>query len=169
MKLMDDPESRRTVARHIRFEVHALWATAIEYTYRSRGVCGSDVIIDNALIESCLVHARLLADFLDAKKATYEDALAVHYAPSWHSRDTLTKDERDLINWMIMHLSAERIRVTEGLDLVKIAERVLQVMGQFIAQIIEPEIQRWFEPVVRELATFARRYQEMEERRKANA
>lgn len=166
MKLMDDPVIKERVARDIRFEVHALWSTALEYASRPRDVFGSDITIDNALLESCLVHARLLADFLDVKKPQYEDVLAVHYLPNWDSRDTLTKAERDRINWTIMHLSAERSRVGEGIDLVETAERVLQVMGRFIGEITDPDVHGWFAPVVSERAAFARRRHEMETRGK---
>jgi hypothetical protein len=162
MKLMNDPAVRQRAARDVHFEVKSLWTTAIEYASRPRDVLGRDVTIDNALIESCLVHARLLADFLDLKKASREDVLAVHYLPSWESTDTLTKSERDRINWMIMHLSAERSRVGNGIDLVETAERVLQVIGRFVGEITDPNVQRWFAPVVRERAAFARRRQELE-------
>jgi len=160
---MDDQAIKAEVARDIRYEVHAMWSTALEYASRPRDLFGSDVTIDNALIESCLVHARLLGDFLDVKKSRYEDAaLAVHYLASWDSKDTLAKDERKRINWMIMHLSAKRSRVKEGVDLVGTADRVMQVMDRFIGEIIDPDTRRWFEPVLTEHAEFARRRKEIE-------
>lgn len=156
---MSDSSLREAIARkHILFEVRSLWVTAIEHSQLDHGSLDAFTVrASNAFLESCLVHARLLAEFLDIKpSATHEDVRAAHYSPGWASKSTLSRGERDSINWHIMHLSAERERHGGTLDLVETAERVLQVFNRFVATIPEPEVRDWFAPCVTEIVTFAR-------------
>ena len=106
MRLMDDPAVRERVAReHVAYEAHAMWSAAIEH-----GLLHASSTVDegrrkNAYLEGCLVHARLLAEFLDGQATRkHEDAHATHYLRNWSVKDTLNETERNWINWNIMHL-----------------------------------------------------------------
>lgn len=156
---MNDPEIRERVARdHILYEVNALWTSALEHAQIDRDSLDPTISrAGNAFMEACLVHARLLAEFLDtAPRGSREDARAVHYAPGWSTTDTLNQTERNSINWHIMHLSAERERSGTRLDLVDMAERILQVFSRFVASIPDPTTRDWFAPCIAGIDRFAR-------------
>ena len=163
---MDDQAIREQVAReHVLYEAHALWTSALEHGLLHAAATVAEGRARNAHLEACLVHARLLAEFLDGSPSNrYQDAHARYYSPSWSSTSTLTQTERDWINWKVMHLSAYRARLSGGLDLVETAERVFQVLGNFIGTIPDPTVRGWFSPVVHERAEFARERQRLESR-----
>lgn len=66
-------------------------------------------VVRNALLESLLVHIRVLDDFLSMEApARPDDVVAVDFLPSWEPRRCLTAEERTYVNKRVMHLTAVR-------------------------------------------------------------
>ncbi len=66
-------------------------------------------VVRNALLESVLVHARALEDFLSRERpAKGDDVVAVDFLPTWGRRCCLTQQDRDYINKRTMHLTTLR-------------------------------------------------------------
>lgn len=67
------------------------------------------LVTRNALLESSLVHIRVLDDFLSMKEAAQpDDVVAVDFLPSWEPRSCLTPDGRASVNKRTMHLTTVR-------------------------------------------------------------
>jgi len=68
----------------------------------------SDVVVRNALLESVLVHARSIGDFLDGMSKTSGGVSAFHYVSASDWPKALTKSGRDDINKRLMHATTTR-------------------------------------------------------------
>ncbi len=105
-------QKAREIATYIWYEWDMLKQTAAHSPYR-----GGDRIVGNAILESFLMHARVLKDFLyGERKATHaDDVLATHFfddPAEWTTTRPplgpyLTQHERRLQK-MVAHFSYER-------------------------------------------------------------
>jgi hypothetical protein len=119
------------------------------------------------LLESLLVHVRLLDDFLANKRRKGrdgdDDLTARDYNSSWSSNGFLKTDERSAINKKLAHLTRSRQdsrvdqlwRTTGALDAEgnwhrsKLAERALGASTKFI-ETLDPGTKELFQPALTE-------------------
>jgi hypothetical protein len=111
------------------------------------------------LLESLLVHVRLLDDFLANRRFRDDDLTASDYNSSWPSNGFLRTEERSSIHKKVVHLTrsrqdrkaAQRWRTTGALDAEgnwdrsDLAERALAAFTKFI-ETLDPGIRELFEP-----------------------
>lgn len=108
-----DEELDAFAARHLRYEVAMLVAQAGEYARRyPAGGPGEDGFrcpaYDDALLESTLVHLRLLDEFLSSRGSHRCDVRANDWVSDdvWSPTDQwLSHAVRRRINWQVAHLS----------------------------------------------------------------
>jgi hypothetical protein len=67
--------------------------------------------LSNAVVESFLVHPRLLDDFFGSasRGPKRRDVLATDFHPTWQCQRVLTTAERDGISGKVVHLSSDRV------------------------------------------------------------
>lgn len=68
---------------------------------------GADDVVRNALLEACLIHLRLLDDFLGGRPKG-DDVSAQHWLPTWRPRRFLSRQQTVDINAQLAHLAARR-------------------------------------------------------------
>jgi hypothetical protein len=104
---MRTAEDEAEIAEHVNYEMKMLCVTAYQLLrpYRLSNV------LSNAVVESFLVHARLLDDFFgsDSRGPKGRDVLATDFHPTWQRRRILTTAERDGISGKVVHLSNDRV------------------------------------------------------------
>jgi len=130
---------------HLRHEVVQLAAMAVTLSVDNLVLTPqrSATWVGNALLESFLLHARTVADFLrnhhdNPKDRRADDVLAVDYLPSWQPRDALSRDDRRGINKQLAHLSIKRLPGSERpWHFAAIASRLLAGMGTFLAEFLD--------------------------------
>ena len=104
------------------------------------------VVIRNALLESLLVHIRVLDDFLGMEApAQPDDVVAVGFLPSWEPRRCLTPDERAYVNKRVMHLTTVRGAGPAPWQLDK-AREVMRHFREFLQALhaSDPAKAKWF-------------------------
>ena len=101
-----------------------------------------DSIARNAALESFLIHARAMDDFLSSDKARSDDVVAKHYMESWTSESVLPADARKAVNKLVAHLTSKRLDKQP----VNIADVLDAVIGQFekFLEELPPERRGWF-------------------------
>jgi hypothetical protein len=111
--MADETRSMSEMAEHVAYEGFMLSGTTqlIEQDFPPSDRVKPTVreVIRNALLESSLVHVRVLDDFLRMKAPNQpDDVVAVQFLPSWEPRSCLIPDERDYVNKRLMHLTTVR-------------------------------------------------------------
>jgi len=115
------------------------------------------------LLESLLVHVRLLDDFLANKVTHKDDLIARHYNPTWPSKGFLKPYERAAISKKVAHLTRSRQdqvidqawRATGALDAegkwhrIDLAKRALASASRFV-ELLDPAIKTLFQPALTE-------------------
>jgi hypothetical protein len=101
------------MAEHVAYEAFMLAGTTqlIEKNFPppSRVKAPMRDVVRNALLESSLIHIRVLDDFLSRyAPARTDDVVAGDFLSSWEPRTCLTQDERDYLNKRLMHLTTVR-------------------------------------------------------------
>ena len=95
---------------HVRYEVQLLVSTAIEFRSRYPRMPDADEFreptVDDALLESALVHARLINEFLVGDRHEYAIS-ASDWISSWSHR-ALPIDTVKMIDAQVAHLSSRR-------------------------------------------------------------
>ena len=102
--------------------------------------------VHNALLESLLVHVRVVDDFPRRNRPSQsDDVVAVMYLPSWTPQTCLTRDERDHLNKRVMHLSTVRGDGPVGWQLDK-ARQLVTKFTEFLQafSVEEPSRAQWF-------------------------
>ena len=95
-----------------------------------------------ALLEASLVHARVLANFLDGppKNPHPGDFFAIDFSPTWDTTTpTLPRAEIDAISKQIAHLNSKR-RPGHGWQLLTLAEKVFTRVEELAARIDDEEL-----------------------------
>lgn len=120
-----DPAQLNGMAGHIAYEVEMLVLTGRELLARgledlSSAVSPSDAegLLNNLLVESFLIHARNLDDFLtySQSKRRPRDVLALDYNDNWIPTDVLAGSVRVLINRRVAHLTIDRLAFLLGIQ-----------------------------------------------------
>jgi hypothetical protein len=115
------------------------------------------------LLESLLVHVRLLDDFLANRRLRDDDLTASDYNSSWSSNGFLKTEERSAIHKKVVHLTRsrrdhkadQRWRTTGALDAEgnwhrsDLAKRALAASTKFI-ETLDPGTKDLFEPALTE-------------------
>jgi hypothetical protein len=127
-----DIAKQAELAPHVGYELTMMAATADRLLPRHHRPV-TDTVVSNSLIESFLVHARLLDEFFGAKSRgpRNRDVRAKDFNPSWVRGYVLTADERDGIDGKVVHLAEDRV---EGFPwwLGDILVRFVEVFEKFI-------------------------------------
>lgn len=77
--------------------------------YPTQGGTDEQRAIGNALLESALVHARSLDEFLGKeKRGQDDDVIARDYLPEWEPKHALKPAERESVNKRLAHITTER-------------------------------------------------------------
>ncbi len=112
----------------------------------------SDTVQHDAVLESFLIHARSVDDFLSlpVKNQRPNDVVARHYHAEWESDPVMPERERDLVNKFVAHLTTVRFR-KQG---VRVGLVMAEVKGGFMRflRALEPERRVWFARAERALA-----------------
>jgi hypothetical protein len=118
---------------HIQYEVATLVQAATLWA-AAPGLLGP--IAHSALLESALVHLRLLDDFLgkDSQYRHKDDVLAIDYLDSWKQEYVLDGSDRNLINAQVAHLSMRR-QAGQLWDVVGLSTPVLDRCAGFFTQL----------------------------------
>lgn len=148
------------LAGHIAYEVEMLVLTCRELLARglnelsdTEAPTDADRLLNNLLVESFLIHARSLDDFLSYGEPERRpgDVLAVDYNAAWVPGEVLPARVRDVINRRVAHLTIDRLVFLVGIQPAIIARRLLSGFREFAATL--PEL-RW--PALDRAATRAR-------------
>ena len=145
---------RPFASRHLPYELEQLIACAEMLAAPSPGVAANSDFapyVNNALLESFLVHLRTLDDFLGARRGRRgdrpKDVLAIDYLPRWNPRRFLDAATRDAVNAQLAHLSVDRKR---GVDVqwsyVLLALTAVESFACFVGELRKSEESReWFD------------------------
>lgn len=137
-----DPAQLNGMAGHIAYEVEMLVLTGRELLARGLGdlsitVSPSDAerLLNNLLVESFLIHARSLDDFLTYSQSQRRpgDVLALDYNDEWMPTDVLAASVRGLINRRVAHLTIDRLVFLVGIQPAIISRRLLGRYREFVA------------------------------------
>ena len=137
-----DPAQLNGMAGHIAYEVEMLVLTGRELLARGLGdlsitVSPSDAerLLNNLLVESFLIHARSLDDFLTYSESQRRprDVLALGYNDEWIPTDVLAASVRGLINRRVAHLTIDRLVFLVGIQPAIISRRLLGRYREFVA------------------------------------
>ena len=133
---------RAFAEEHVCYEVEMLIGTSRMLSPQPRSVA------DNAMLESFLVHARLLDDFLTLKvpkpgSKFEDDVVAGHYIMKWTPRTILTEADRDLVNKFVAHLTSGRM-TKEPVPVLALRAKVLSGFQRFLAE-LPPAKRPWFD------------------------
>lgn len=139
-----DPAQLNGMAGHIAYEVEMLVLTSRELLARgledlSFAVSPSDAerLLNNLLVESFLIHARSLDDFLTYGQSQRrpQDVLALDYNDNWIPTDVLAGSVRRLINRRVAHLTIDRLAFLVGIQPAIISRRLLARYREFVASL----------------------------------
>jgi hypothetical protein len=146
-------------------------ADDVSYELRMIGVLGQLKtpmelpFVGNGLLESLLLHVRLLDDFLGNRRRRGpegdDDLTAKDYNSSWSNNGFLKRDERTAINKKLAHLTRsrrnqkvdQRWRTSGALDAegnwhrIDLAKRALASFTNFI-ETLSPDAQQLFQPAL---------------------
>jgi hypothetical protein len=126
---------------HLYYEVER--SAAIPFLIAARGAApsGRARIEHDSLLESFLVHVRLLDDFLGdpgqaqpTRRNDSDDVFARHWLPTWTPRRFMSEDERDRANAQIAHLTGRRI-MGYGWSVPDLARRCCESFESFAAAV----------------------------------
>lgn len=143
---------RAFAVEHVCYEVDMLIGTSCMVSPHPGSVA------DNAMLESFLVHARLLDDFLTRKvpkpgSKFEDDVVARHYIPKWTPRTVLTEADRDLVNKFVAHLTSGRM-TKQPVPVLALRAKVVSGFQRFLAE-LPPVKQPWFDRAARTLSAAA--------------
>lgn len=136
---------------HIGYEVEMLVETAVLL-----GELRADTVTHDAVLESFLVHARLLDGFLahrhpEEEDPNADDVFAVDYAPEWDPRHFMPGQERAIANKQVAHLTWRR-QIKQKTRVRQVRTELASGLEAFLA-LLPPEQRAWFDRAQRALAT----------------
>ena len=155
-----EPDDLWGLAGHVAYEVEMLVLTCRELLARGLNELSdtevptdADRLLNNLLVESFLIHARSLDDFLSYSESERRpgDVLAVDYNAAWVPGEVLPASVRGVINRRVAHLTIDRLVFLVGVQPAIISRRLLSGFREFVATL--PELQ-W--PALDRAATRAR-------------
>ena len=121
------------------YEASMLYETTAELVRRlipspeaEVSMSGEETSMRNALLESLLIHARVLQEFLTAAKGKHpDDVLAVQFVPDWEANlQVVVGDLVVRMHKQLAHLSLARER-KQSWPIIQIADDILEEMGRF--------------------------------------
>lgn len=143
------PSELDGMAGHIAYEVEMLALTSRELLARGVGDLSlmltpsdADWLLNNILVESLLLHARSIDDFLTCtlKRRREGDVVAIDYNEAWVPSRVLAESVRTLINRRVAHLTLDRLVFLVGIQPAIISRRLLARYREFAATL---PAQRW--------------------------
>jgi hypothetical protein len=137
------------MAEHVAYEVEMLVEIARRLTPPL-----ADTVTTNAYLESFLIHARALDDFLEKSDGKEDnDVIARDYYGGWAPKTSLPPGLRKVINKRVAHLTDVRAKPHEG---VQPSDILRPLLGTFCAFADKLSAGRW--PEVDNAAGMARRF-----------
>jgi hypothetical protein len=101
-------------------------------------------VVDNALVESFTIHARELDDFLRNRRGRDgDDVTAEDYLKTWAPRRVLSKEERDIVNKLVAHLTEQRLDPKTAVQVTAMTDGVLVGLDAFLLA-VPPDERGWF-------------------------
>lgn len=137
-----EPGQLDRMAGHIAYEVDMLVLTSRELLGRGLGDLSlvlapsdADRLLNNLLLESFLIHARSIDDFLTfgQKQRRKGDVLALDYNDQWVPSNVLAESVRTLINRRVAHLTLDRLVFLVGIQPAIISRKLLARYREFAA------------------------------------
>lgn len=143
-----EPAQLDGMARHVAYEVEMLVLTSRELLARGLGDLSigvspnADRLLNNVLVESFLIHARSIDDFLTygQEQRRQGDVLAIDYNDEWVPSKVLAEGVRALINRRVAHLTLDRLVFLVGVQPAIISRRLLARYREFAGTLPAP---RW--------------------------
>ena len=144
--MLDEQELADFAKEHVLYEVMMLLRTAAGLGHPW------PTVIANALLESFLLHARNLDDFLAGQRSKPlkrfqpvrgTDVVAQDYARNWAPIPALNPGDRDYASQKVAHLTEFRSD-KQPIDVQRIATQVISQFENFLAT-LEPARRAWFE------------------------
>jgi len=134
---------------HVCYEVEMLIGTSRMLRPEPRTVA------DNAMLESFLVHARLLDGFLTGAipkpgDRFQDDIVACHYVSEWDRGTVLTLADRDLVNKLVAHITSERMN-QQPVPVLALQDKIAAALKKFL-NALPSDKQPWFERAARALS-----------------
>ena len=145
------PGDMESFAReHVCYEAEMLVATAARLRDLPEGTVDHD-----AVLESFLVHARLLDDFLacpipEQKGRGNDDVVARYYVPTWPLKRVIPGSQRVQANKLVAHLTWSR-EDKQPIDVALILGSVVSGLRRFLSE-VPSERRPWFERAQQALA-----------------
>lgn len=144
----EDDRRMQLMAEHVAYEAFMLARTTQLLEAGTTPPVGAEqaVVIRNALLESALLHLRVLDDFLCLKSRTRaDDVVAMDFLPSWTPQTGLSEGERQYVNKRVMHLTTTRGEGPAPWELARFRE-VFQTFVALLHQLelAAPERAAWF-------------------------
>ncbi len=133
---------------------YELWMAAAVARMGATGALASEplalVAVNNALLETTMLHVRNVDTFLRSTDSAEDDVIALHYVSTWPCTPVLTKDEAADLNKRLMHLSQQRVRLNATWDRPGFVRRTLDTFKTFHDALRDahPERAAWFDPLV---------------------
>jgi hypothetical protein len=121
---------------HVCYEVRMLLGT---YALLPRA---RDLIEHDAALESFLLHARALDDFLGCSDPRKGDVVAGRYVDTWQPRYPLTPEQRRSVGKRVAHLTEDRVD-KESIQVLALLAAVAAGFERFLAM-LPPEQQSQF-------------------------
>lgn len=130
------------MAGHIAYEVEMLALTSRELLARGVGDLSlmltpsdADRLLSNILVESFLLHARSIDDFLTCthERRRKGDVVAIDYNDEWVPSIVLAASVRTLINRRVAHITLDRLVFLVGVQPAIISRRLLARYREFAA------------------------------------
>src|SRR5659263_136980 len=120
------------MAEHVAYEVNMLVETARRLTPPL-----ADTVTNNAHLESFLIHARSLDNFLRPipKNPQQDDVFAQHFYAKWIGKGSLPDGLRDDVNKRVAHLTDTRVGEQADVSPAGVARSLLGSFCDFSAQL----------------------------------
>ena len=155
-----DDQTLQTAAKLVGYEAQMLCVSLVAVANGS--ILLSDGV-KNLVLESFLLHYRILRDFLYPKGSKKEDdVLAADYVTSWGYSESdwkeVVPDETNRLNKALAHLSYKRLDYAENPTLkqwefARMFSALQQAFARFL-HLVPPNQRAWFELAEKSLAAF---------------
>jgi hypothetical protein len=132
---------------HVCYELRMLVGT---HALLSRAV---EPIEHDAAVESFLLHARVLDDFLGCAEPRKGDVVARHYVDTWQPVHPLTPELRRSIDKRLAQLTEERVD-KESIQILSILAAVAAGFRRFLGT-LPAEQQPWFAQAARQISALS--------------
>lgn len=147
------PDQAKEFDQSFWYHVGVLLSQSKLYLLGGERIAGTDnYAAGDALFEMLLVRIRTFDSFFSSsKEIEADDALALHFVPSWPAQHFLTNDERERISKRLAHLTYSQPAEHEW-PIGQIVRRCLKAITEFLEAI--PKLSPRWESRLREIRGF---------------